>query len=172
MLTATLLGDPGVHGVVVGPLKHASEESSIFQVSSGTRVCPQPCLSHQSNPASQLTNSELVPVAFITSSIASTSSGPVPSPRIRAILFANYDFSLEFNLRSFIKNATLSISARCCQRVNAGFANFRSISIFCVDNFSTRVLSCACMHKPLIGKSHIPFLAQGPDFASRDFASS
>src|SRR5579862_3358663 len=86
MLTATLLGEPGVQGVVVGPLKHASEASRTFQVSSGTREGPS-CFSHQSRPASHCMNSALVLVALRTVSIACTSSGPVPSPRIRATRF-------------------------------------------------------------------------------------
>ena len=86
MLTATLLGVPGAVSVVVGPLKQQSASSRALQVSSGIMLGP-PCFSHHSAPASQVTNSALAPLAFRTRSIASTSSGPVPSPLISATVF-------------------------------------------------------------------------------------
>ena len=78
---------PGVGSVVVGPLKQQSEESRIFHVSSGMKLGPLPVLSHHSAPASHWTNSAFTPLAFTTSIMASTSSAPVPSPRIRATFF-------------------------------------------------------------------------------------
>src|SRR5271155_3820190 len=86
MLTATLLGVPGAVRVVVGPLKQQSASSRVRQVSSGIMLGP-PCFSHHSAPASQVTNSAFAPLAFMTRSIASTSSGPVPSPLISATVF-------------------------------------------------------------------------------------
>src|SRR5271156_1449832 len=83
MLTATLLGVPGAVRVVVGPLKQQSAPSRARHVSSGIMLGP-PCSSHHSAPPSHVTNSALAPLALRTSSIASTSSGPVPSPLISA----------------------------------------------------------------------------------------
>src|SRR5579875_3263178 len=102
MLTATDFGEPGVQGVVVGPLKHAFVSSRILQVSSGIKLGP-PFLSHHSIPASHWINSVSVPVAFMTVSIASTSSGPVPSPLISATRFPIYtqDNSLLLSYRRF-----------------------------------------------------------------------
>src|SRR5689334_19060595 len=86
MLTATLLGLFGVEGVVVGPLKQQSAASSFLQVSSGIMLVP-PCFCHHSSPPSHVTNLTLAPLAFTTRSIASVSSGPVPSPLISATVF-------------------------------------------------------------------------------------
>src|SRR5665648_73596 len=81
--TATLFGAPTIPGVVVGPLKHASLFLSISQVSSGIRESP-PCFSQYVEPASHMMNSTSVPAALHTDTIASTSSGPTPSPLIIA----------------------------------------------------------------------------------------
>src|SRR5258708_4306761 len=89
MLTATLFGLFGVLGVVVGPLKQQSAASSFLQVSSGIMLGP-PCFSHHSSPPSQTTNLTLALLAFTTRSIASMSSGPVPSPLISATVFKFY----------------------------------------------------------------------------------
>src|SRR5208337_1818701 len=86
MLTATLRGVLGPAGVVVGPFKHASAASIIFQLSSGTSVAP-PWVCHHSKPASHERNSMFVPTAFRTFKVALVSSGPVPSPLIKATLF-------------------------------------------------------------------------------------
>src|SRR5271156_319231 len=86
MLTATLLGVSGPVRVVVGPLKQQSAFWRVRHVSSGTMLGP-PCLSHHSAPASHVTNFALAPLFFSTRSIASTSSGPVPSPLISATVF-------------------------------------------------------------------------------------
>src|SRR5690242_16747001 len=86
MLTATLRGVSGAVRVVVGPLKQQSDSSRILHVSSGIMLGP-PWVSHHSAPASQVTKRAFAPLAFRTRSIASTSSGPVPSPLIRATFY-------------------------------------------------------------------------------------
>src|SRR5688572_18648466 len=86
MLTATLLGAFGTGTVVVGPLKHASDSSSSFHTSGEMYELP-PFFSHHSDPASHGTSSTLELQAFRTLVIASTSSGPVPSPLITAAVF-------------------------------------------------------------------------------------
>src|SRR4051794_7449891 len=89
ILTATLRGAFGFGIVVVGPLKQASLSSSNFQTSWEIYELP-PTFCHHSEPASHGINSTLVAHAFNTLIIASTSSGPVPSPlMIEAVLFAN-----------------------------------------------------------------------------------
>lgn len=93
MLTATLLGADGRGNVVVGPLKHASESSKICQTSSDTYVIP-PAFFHHSDPASQSTRSIPEPHSRSTVIIASTSSGPVPSPLIIAALLVNPNKSI------------------------------------------------------------------------------
>src|SRR5919202_3372727 len=86
MLTATLRGAFGFGIVVVGPLKQASLSSSNFQTSLEIYESP-PIFCHHSDPASHWIKSTLVSHAFITLIIASTSSGPVPSPlMIAAVL--------------------------------------------------------------------------------------
>src|ERR1041385_6647892 len=86
MLTATLLGAFGTGTVVVGPLKQASDSSSSFHTSGEMYELP-PFFSHHSDPASHCTSSTFVLHAFKTLTIASTSSGPVPSPLIIAAVF-------------------------------------------------------------------------------------
>ena len=81
MLTATLLGAVEVGIVVVGPLKQASEFSRRFQTSSEIYELP-PFFFHHSDPASHGTNLIFELHSFSTWIIASTSSGPVPSPLI------------------------------------------------------------------------------------------
>src|SRR5918911_3534217 len=89
ILTATLRGAFGFGIVVVGPLKQASLSSSKSQTAAEIYESPLPPLTfcHHSDPASHKTNSSWVPHAFNTLTIASTSSGPVPSPRITAAIF-------------------------------------------------------------------------------------
>ncbi len=86
LLTATLFGVPGIGRVVVGPLRQQSEVSRIFHVESGMKLGPL-CFSHHSVPASHWMNSARVPAALRTDRVASTSSGPVPSPLITATFF-------------------------------------------------------------------------------------
>src|SRR5438309_597103 len=79
-VTATLLGDPGSSGVVIGPFKQAS----VFLINSmvwGGRLVPY--FSIQLNPASPITYSNRTFSTFWTASktfnVASTTSGPMPS---------------------------------------------------------------------------------------------
>src|SRR4029078_1025905 len=83
MLTATLLGASGFGTVVVGPLKQASEDFRVSQTSFEMYELP-PFFSHHSDPALHVINSTLVLHDFRTLIIASTNSGPVPSPFIIA----------------------------------------------------------------------------------------
>src|SRR5437870_600864 len=94
MLTATLFGVPGRGIVVVGPLRQQSESSRTRHVSSGMKVAPFSLL-HHSDPASHMTSSNLAPLALITARVASTSSGPVPSPLMTATFFNSFDGRLE-----------------------------------------------------------------------------
>src|SRR5712692_3764680 len=87
MLTATLFGVPGRGIVVVGPLRQQSESSRTRHVSPGMKLSPFFSLLHHSHPASHLTSSTLAPLASITARVASTSSGPVPSPLMTATFF-------------------------------------------------------------------------------------
>jgi hypothetical protein len=81
MLTATLLGALGVGIVVVGPLKQASEFSKSCHTPSEIYELP-PLFVHHSDPASHGINLIFELHASRTFTIASTSSGPVPSPFI------------------------------------------------------------------------------------------
>src|SRR5690606_3501310 len=83
MLTATLRGAFGTGTVVVGPLKQASDFSRSFHTSGEMYELP-PFFSHHSDPASHGISSTVELQAFKTFVIASTSSGPVPSPLITA----------------------------------------------------------------------------------------
>src|SRR6476660_2185107 len=87
-VTATLLGAFGIGIVVVGPLKHALVSPSSFMVESGMYVASlRAFFSHCSDPASHRINSVWVLHDFSTCNIASTISGPIPSPLIIAALF-------------------------------------------------------------------------------------
>ncbi|CAI8175528.1 MAG: Uncharacterised protein [Candidatus Nitrosopelagicus brevis] len=87
-VTATLLGAPGFGIVVVGPLKHASTSSSVVIVDSGMYDASLlPFFSHCSEPASQNTISDCKLHSFSMPVIASTISGPIPSPFIIATFF-------------------------------------------------------------------------------------
>ncbi len=83
MVTATLLGAFGLGTVVVGPLKQASDDSSIFHTSSEMYELP-PFFPHHSDPASHFINSILELHDSNTLIMEFTSSGPVPSPFIIA----------------------------------------------------------------------------------------
>src|SRR6266516_1527261 len=86
-VTATLRGDPGFSGVVMGPLRQASVFLIISTFFGGRFV---PYFELTSNPASPFNISSLTSVtfwtAFKTASVASTTSGPIPSPGNTAIL--------------------------------------------------------------------------------------
>ncbi len=87
-VTATLLGAPGTGIVVVGPLKHASTSSNVFIVESGMYDTSfLPFFSHCSDPASQNIISACKLHSFRIPVIASTISGPIPSPFIIATFF-------------------------------------------------------------------------------------
>src|SRR6266702_1768844 len=87
-VTATLRGDPGSSGVVMGPLRQASVFLIISTVFGGRLV---PYFEMTSNPASPFSISSLTTstfwIAFKTVSVASTTSGPIPSPGSTAILW-------------------------------------------------------------------------------------
>src|SRR5438309_771066 len=88
-VTATLRGDPGSSGVVMGPLRQASVFLIMSTVFAGRLV---PYFEMTSNPASPFSISSLTSstfwIAFKTVSVASTTSGPIPSPGSTAILWA------------------------------------------------------------------------------------
>src|SRR5579864_346857 len=87
-VTATLLGAFGIGIVVVGPLKQALVSPSNFIVYSGMYVeSRREFFSHCSDPASHKIISVWVLHDFNTCNIASTISGPMPSPFIIAAFF-------------------------------------------------------------------------------------
>src|SRR5712692_1042599 len=86
IVTAALRGVPGSSGVVIGPFKHAEVRFIISTVFSGRFV---PYFLMESNPASPLRYSKCTSPVFWTASktmsVASTTSGPTPSPDRTAI---------------------------------------------------------------------------------------
>src|SRR5437899_12221422 len=85
---ASLLDDPGSSGGVMGPLRQASVFLIMSTVFAGRLV---PYFEMTSNPASPFNSSSLTSstfwIAFKTVSVASTTSGPIPSPGSTAILW-------------------------------------------------------------------------------------
>src|SRR5207244_11162002 len=86
-VTATLRGDPGSSGVVIGPLRQASVFLIMSTVFVGRLV---PYFEMTSNPAAPFSSSSLTSstlwIAFKTVIVASTTSGQIPSTASTATL--------------------------------------------------------------------------------------